>query len=451
MAFVEDPSWIKDLEDRGTRTEPYDDSMWFRITSDGTSWKSVGSPDQGNYYGAEPTRGADGTFSHLIGQTAGAPVFAGEVPRQIFDAKGQPNILYKYADDSSMWFRITPDGTSWHSVSGPSEGNYYGAEPTRGDDGTFSHLIGQVAATTWGANPKYGTPGGVGSTTPGAGGTGGTGTGTGTDDAFAIVDDLVRSYGLDKSIADFIKGQMRTAQSRTAIAMKIRQQPAYHLRFPAMKARIDAGLPALTENEYMALETDYRSAMQAADLPENFSDSPDDFAALIAGDVSVAEVQSRVALAEQSLDQANQDTITQLQTWYDLPKGSLVAYFLDPDAAKNVFEQNRRMEAAGLSAGAMRAIGPSSPLAKGTAERLQREGVAQSQLIQRLSERRGLTTELLVGEALTADTLALGDFGVSGEAAARVRRGAAGRAAAFQGEGGALTTQRGVTGLGAAE
>jgi len=321
------------------------------------------------------------------------------------------------------------------------------ADADTAPSGKYTTTQDERGNTVWNISPGW--TGGTGTTT------GVNADGTPKDDAFAVVDDLVRSYGLDKSIADFIKGQMRTAQSRTAIAMKIRQQPAYHLRFPAMKTRIDAGLPALTENEYMALETDYRSAMQAANLPENFSDSPDDFAALIAGDVSVAELQSRVALAEQSLDQANQDTITQLQTWYDLPKGSLVAYFLDPDAAKNVFEQNRRMEAAGLSAGAMRALGPRAPwggtLAKSTAERLQREGVAQSQLIQRLSERRGLTTELLVGEALTADTLALGDFGVSGEAAARVRRGAAGRAAAFQGEGGALTTQRGVTGLGAAE
>jgi len=337
------------------------------------------------------------------------------------------------------WIRnpayYTPQGRPGNADDADSQGNpmYIKGVDARGNP-------------TWTLNEKFNS-----GEAPGTG----TGTGTGTDDAFSIVDDLVRSYGLDKTIADFIKGQMTTAQSRTAIAMKIRQQPAYHLRFPAMQARIDAGLPALTENEYMALETDYRSAMQAANLPENFSDGPEDFAALIEGDVSVAELQSRVALAEQSLDQANQDTITQLQTWYDLPKGSLVAYFLDPDAAKNVFEQNRRMEAAGLSAGAMRALGPRAPwggtLAKSTAERLQREGVAQSQLIQRLSERRGLTTELLVGEALTADTLALGDFGVSGEAAARVRRGAAGRAAAFQGEGGALTTQRGVTGLGAAE
>ena len=243
---------------------------------------------------------------------------------------------------------------------------------------------------------------------------------------------------------------MKIGQSRTAIAMKIRDLPAYNLRFPAMKARIDAGLPALTENEYMALETDYRSAMQAADLPANFSDSPDDFAALIEGDVSVAELQSRVALAEQALDTANQETIAQLQNFYDLPKGSLTAYFLDPERAKNVFEQNRRMEAAGLSAGAMRAVGPSQGLKRGTAERLQREGVAQSQLVQRLSARRGLAEATLGAEAVTADELALGEFGITPESVSRVRRETEQRASRFAGQAGTLMDRAGFTGLGEA-
>ena len=286
-------------------------------------------------------------------------------------------------------------------------------------------------------------------TTPGTG-TDAAGTATGKEDAFAVVDDLVRSYGLDQSVADFIKGEMKIGQSRTAIAMKIRDLPAYNLRFPAMKARIDAGLPALTENEYMALETDYRSAMQAADLPANFSDSPDDFAALIEGDVSVAELQSRVALAEQALDTANQDTIAQLQNFYDLPKGSLTAYFLDPERAKNVFEQNRRMEAAGLSAGAMRAVGPSQGLKRGTAERLQREGVAQSQLVQRLSARRGLAEATLGAEAVTADELALGEFGITPESVSRVRRETEQRASRFAGQAGTLMDRAGFTGLGEA-
>ena len=333
------------------------------------------------------------------------------------------------------------------------------ADADTAPSGKYTTTQDERGNTVWNISPGW-KGGAGGGKTGGTGTTPSTGTGVGADgtpkeDAFSIVDDLVRSYGLDKSIADFIKGQMRTAQSRTAIAMKIREQQAYHLRFPAMKTRIDAGLPALTENEYMALETDYRSAMQAANLPENFSDGPEDFAALIAGDVSVAEVQSRVALAEQSVDQANQDTIAQLQSWYDLPKGSLVAYFLDPDAAKNVFEQNRRMEAAGLSVGAMRAIGPDAPwggtLAKSTAERLQREGVAQNKLVERLSARRGLAGATLGAEALTADELALGEFGITSESVTRIRRESEQRASGFRGQGGTLMSQGGFAGLGTAE
>lgn len=437
MAFIEDFSWIKALEDRKTRDEPeyvarIDDvgddeeeivievndppdmptifsdgpSQWYIVTPDGSSWRSTTDPREGNYYGPEPSVGADGGYGHLIGQTGDAPAYLENVPEQEFDGNGEPNIIYEYADDG-------------------------------------------VTVIGYRANPAYRGTNKTGSGTKGTG-TDAAGTATGKEDAFAVVDDLVRSYGLDQSVADFIKGEMKIGQSRTAIAMKIRDLPAYNLRFPAMKARIDAGLPALTENEYMALETDYRSAMQAADLPENFSDSPDDFAALIAGDVSVAELQSRVALAEQALDTANQDTIAQLQNFYDLPKGSLTAYFLDPDRAKNVFEQNRRMEAAGLSAGAMRAIGPSQGLGKGTAERLQREGVAQSQLVQRLSARRGLAEATLGAEALTADELALGEFGITPESVTRIRRETEQRASRFAGQAGTLMDRTGFSGLGEA-
>jgi len=421
MAFIEDFSWIKALEDRKTRDEPEyvervddlveeqvdirlgDNPMWFKITPDGSSWHSTTDPREANYYGAQPEM-VDGSYSHLIGRTDNAPEFADSIPEQTFDINGQPQFIYQFDTDG-------------------------------------------VTIIGWEINPSYNPNARKPGTPPG---TGTDAAATAKEDAFAVVDDLVRSYGLDQSVADFIKGEMKIGQSRTAIAMKIRDLPAYNLRFPAMKARIDAGLPALTENEYMALETDYRSAMQAADLPENFSDSPDDFGALIAGDVSVAELQSRVALAEQALDTANQDTIAQLQNFYDLPKGSLTAYFLDPDRAKNVFEQNRRMEAAGLSAGAMRAIGPSQGLGKGTAERLQREGVAQSQLVQRLSARRGLAEATLGAEALTADELALGEFGITPESVTRIRRETEQRASRFAGQAGTLMDRTGFSGLGEA-
>lgn len=270
------------------------------------------------------------------------------------------------------------------------------------------------------------------------------------NDAFAVVDDLVAAYGLDAELATFIKSEMGTAQSRTSIAMKIREQPAYKTRFPAMATRIKAKLPALTEFQYMQLERDYRTAMQAANLPATFSDKPDDFAELIAGDVSVAELQSRVGLAESALATANQDTVSQLQTLYDIPKGSLTAYFLDPGAAKNIFEQNRRFEAAGLSATAMNAGGLGTGLMRGTAEQLQNEDIAQAALAQAIDSRKGLTGELLGSAALSLDEIALGEFNMDAETSTKVRRQVETRTAGSRGRSGALFTGEGVTSLGEA-
>lgn len=414
MAFIEDFSWIEELEDRQTREDPeYIDRVADALTSEEIVVDPVDPGDP-----VDP-----------------ATVMPSD---QEEDAYGQMKYLQ---DANGAWY----NNSAFYEM--PVAPNDFGAVDSLGNPKYFTD-VDEKGNIIYIDNPDYNS-GRKPDTKPGT--TPGTGTdATDKEDAFAVVDDLVRSYGLDQSVADFIKGEMKTGQSRTAIAMKIRELPAYNLRFPAMKARIDAGLPALTENEYMALETDYRSAMQAAGLPADFSDSPDDFAVLIAGDVSVAELQSRVALAEQALDTANQDTIAQLQAFYDLPKGSLTAYFLDPERAKNVFEQNRRMEAAGLSAGAMRAVGPSQGLKRGTAERLQREGVAQSQLIQRLSARRGLAEATLGGEALTADELALGEFGITPESVSRVRRETEQRASRFAGQAGTLMDRTGFTGLGEA-
>jgi len=410
MAFIEDFSWIKDLKDRETRNEP----EYVERVADALASEEI-----------------------VVDPVDPATVMPSD---QEEDAYGQMKYLQ---DANGAWYN---NSAFYEMPIVPSD---FGTEDSLGNP-KYLMDVDARGNQIYVDNPAYNSgrkPGTQPGTTPG---TGTDATATGKEDAFAVVDDLVRSYGLDQSVADFIKGEMKIGQSRTAIAMKIRDLPAYNLRFPAMKARIDAGLPALTENEYMALETDYRSAMQAADLPANFSDSPDDFAALIEGDVSVAELQSRVALAEQALDTANQDTIAQLQNFYDLPKGSLTAYFLDPERAKNVFEQNRRMEAAGLSAGAMRAVGPSQGLKRGTAERLQREGVAQSQLVQRLSARRGLAEATLGAEAVTADELALGEFGITPESVSRVRRETEQRASRFAGQAGTLMDRAGFTGLGEA-
>ena len=270
-----------------------------------------------------------------------------------------------------------------------------------------------------------------------------------SESAITILTDLVSQYGLPASIVDFIKVQMVEGESSLGITQKIRATPEYASRFPAMSQRRELNLPAISEAEYLRLERDYRTVMQAANIPATFHDSPADFDQFIAGDVSAEELNQRVGLAEAAVDGANADIVQKLQDFYNLDTGDITAYYLDPERAKNIFEERRRFQAAGLGAASMQAVGVSIDAA--TAESLQRENVQAREVQQRLGQRRGLTDQLLGEEAaLTASEIAQGEFAINRESQDKVRRRREERVSTTGGRSGVLTTGQGATGLGEA-
>ena len=271
----------------------------------------------------------------------------------------------------------------------------------------------------------------------------------GEESSADILADLVQRYGLPSTITDFLTEQMIAGESELGIAQKIRARPEYAARFPGMAVRRELNLPTISESEYIGLERSYRTIMRAANLPANFHDGPEDFTNLISGDVSAQEFQQRVGLAESALDTANQDIITQLRDFYDLSDGDLTAYYLDPKQAQNVFEQRRMYEAAGLSVAATQSIGEG--LEVGTAEALQRENIQRREIQSRLGQRAGLTEDLLGSEGMSATQVAEAEFGLDVDEATRLRRLREARLAPMMGGGSALTTAKGITGLGAAE
>ena len=91
-----------------------------------------------------------------------------------------------------------------------------------------------------------------------------------SESAITILTDLVSQYGLPASIVDFIKVQMVEGESSLGITQKIRATPEYASRFPAMSQRRELNLPAISEAEYLRLERDYRTVMQAANIPATF-------------------------------------------------------------------------------------------------------------------------------------------------------------------------------------
>jgi len=279
----------------------------------------------------------------------------------------------------------------------------------------------------------------------------------GLESAQQILAGLVADFGLPATLAAKLNAELVRGESPTALAMRIRTTDEYKARFPGMAKRREhydaegnlSPLPAISETEYLNIERQYRSVMQAAKLPSTFHDEPADFTEWIAGDVSPQEFQERVVLAETARDSADAETRRLLSDFYDISDGDLTAYYLDPGRAETIFEDRRRLESAGLAAASRQTVGQA--LEMETAEALQAESVQRREIQQRLGQRAGLTGELLGSEAMTASEIAEGEFGLDVEAIATLRRRREGRVAGFRGTAGALTTGAGITGFGAAE
>ena len=270
-----------------------------------------------------------------------------------------------------------------------------------------------------------------------------------TESAYDIVYDLfVTQLGLPKSLVDDVEQMLIDGASDLAVSQEIRKTQEYKDRFPVMEERAALGLPRLSEGEVLKLERAYRSTLRQAGLGEEFYDEASDFTAWLVGDVSEAELQTRVALADAAVRTANIETRQQLADFYNITDTDLLAYYLDPAKAKDIFEARLQLEAAGISAASVRATG--AALTVGTAEALRETGVQAGDVQQRLSRRAGLTEELIGSEALTADVLAAGEFGTDLEATTALRRAGEERIAAFQGGGSALMNRSGITGLGRA-
>jgi hypothetical protein len=383
-----------------------------------------------NYFGEEPPSQAE-----ILELSGGWDVEGQSTLRETFDVStGLDSAVYELPDAPSE--DTLPEG--W-----VQDTDQYGQKLYVVDSYT----------NRWMPNPAFGKAQGVPtSMTPGTQdglGTESTAFPEGKKNALDVVRQVIASYGLPMTLVDKVWGLMKEARSPAGVAFEVRQTDEYKARFPGMQMRQDMGLSAISEVDYLALERDYRGIFRAAGLPDHFSDGPEDFGAFIAGDVSAAEVQSRVALAEQARDVANQDIVYQLKDFYDLTDGDLTAYYLNPEVASNIFEERRRMGAATLATAAARTLG--TGLSKATAEAAERQSIAAADLSAALAQRAGLTADLIGSEGLAADVLVEGDLLGQAQERARVRRVAGARTAPFGGTSGALTTGAGITGLGAAQ
>jgi hypothetical protein len=235
----------------------------------------------------------------------------------------------------------------------------------------------------------------------------------------------------------------------------LREQDAYKKRFTANAARAKKGLAELDPSSYLQLENSYRQLLQSNGLPSGFYDQTEDFTALLEGDVSPQELQTRVQEGFRAVRDADPEVKRQMQELYGVNEAGLAAYFLDPTKAAPIL--TRQAEAAKIAARAKEQ--GNIQLQFATAEEIAARGITAQEAqagFTALGLQEGLYTEMMGEQALTQQQkvgAALG-YDVEGQRKLAERRGT--RKAAFQGGGGfAKTTGQTSgtvqTGLGVAE
>ena len=269
------------------------------------------------------------------------------------------------------------------------------------------------------------------------------------ESARAIVTNLLTEYGLE-TLTDFVTNLITTEDivSGDVILGKIRQTEQYKARFAGNAARRAAGYNVMSEAQYIAMENQYRQIMRASGLPSGFYDAPDDFTTLIGGDVSAAELSSRINEGYLAVQQANPQVVAELKRLYPVGDGELAAYFLDPEKATPILLRQAR--SAQIAAEAT--LQAQQQLSAATAEELAAAGITQEQA------RAGFQTiagaeELFVAlpgtteEAISQQEQISGVFGTSAAAQQRIRQRSRERQATFEAGGRFAGQGTTVTGL----
>ena len=250
-----------------------------------------------------------------------------------------------------------------------------------------------------------------------------------TKDAFAMLTDLFNSYGLESlagEIADYMSKGFTASEA--LIKLKTNATGAYAKRFAGNFTRVKNGLNAISEAEYINLESSYASTLKAYGLGNMVSVNRDDnyktFANYIAGDISAVEFKDRVSTVVTRVQNADPSIKATLKSFYpEISDADLVGYFLNPK--ENLPKLQEKVTASEIGAAAIGA-GAGITTNVNTATSLARYGIDQA------TAREGYST--IAGILPTASKL--GD--ISNEAGVKYTQ-AEGEAEVFMGRQDAAT------------
>ena len=191
-------------------------------------------------------------------------------------------------------------------------------------------------------------------------------------------------YGLG-GLIEPLKGFIQDGLSEAEFTLRLRETDAYKKRFAANAQRIQKGLRAISEAEYIGLEDAYQETMRAYGLPASYYAKGDmgrqeGFEKLIGGGVAPTELEYRIQTAYDRVINANPEVSKALREFYpDISNGDVLAFVLDPENARDVIK--RKVTAAEIGGAAIQSglgyKGDTPESIRARAEELQRAGVTK--------------------------------------------------------------------------
>ena len=246
--------------------------------------------------------------------------------------------------------------------------------------------------------------------------------------AYDLLFQQFNQYGLGALVTP-LKDLITSGASPSEFTIKLRETEAYKKRFSANAQRIQKGLAAISEAEYLGLEDQYQNIMRNYGLPAEYYARGDmgiqeGFNRFIANDVSAAELEDRVMTAQSRVMNANPEVLASLKQFYpDITNGDILAYTLDP--TKALTDIKRKVTAAEIGGSAMQAgLGISGTRAEElTAAGITKQQAQQGfQTVAEVAPRGGMLADIYKQSPYTQTTAESEVFGLAGSAEATRQR-----------------------------
>lgn len=271
-------------------------------------------------------------------------------------------------------------------------------------------------------------------------------------DALAKLTVILNQYGLG-SLADWVRQKLVDGASDSTILLELYDQPAFKARFPAIAARREQGMNAMTPAEILAYETQAQQLFHMAGLPASFGD-PANVQKLIGENVSIAELSARIENGYLKVANAPKAVTDAFRKYFGVNgHNAMVALFLDP---QNSLPELEKMAMTAYVGGIGSTFGVN--LAMQRAKQVADTGLSEAAIwagFRQLDTLSPLFAETLAEATdFTKEQEGVGAvFGTEPGQEAKLdqRRRTRVNAMGGSGQGGALSTERGVIGLGVAD